>query len=420
MFKQEFRGILILIAIALVALLASLAIIVANLPSFFSKFLTFTEDFSLSEFFVFGAFAILLTLILIFFRRSMRSSQEFREIADLTSSISEDVFVLTDKSERIEFITSSIERTFGFKAANYIGKPIHDLFEPDESFSYKPFFDLDSKPNYIKKYGRAVRANGEQIVLEITKAVSRTTGRRVFLLKDITGRIEMDREISLYQGKLRALWSQMSLAEERERQRISADLHDEIGQYLALSKIKLGALASSVKDNGLKKEIGTIRSLIDQSILYSRSLMFALNKPILSEIGLSEAILSLCESYQSSHAFLCSFEDDGQPKPLSNELSMVIYQSARELLVNVKKHAAAEKASVRFFREGDFAVLEVSDDGKGFAFKDDKISRANSKGFGLFSISERVEYYSGKIQIEASKGTGTVVRIAVPIQINEG
>ena len=144
--------------------------------------------------------------------------------------------------------------------------------------------------------------------------------------------------------------------------------------------------------------------------------MFAMNKPVLYEIGLSEAIRALCEDYRKSHDFFCTFEDDGSGKPVGDDLSIILYQAARELLLNVKKHADAERATVRFTRDGDDVKLVVEDDGCGFNIDKIKLQKGGSKGFGLFSISERIEYFGGSIDIESSLGGGSRIEISVPIE----
>ncbi|MCK5832386.1 PAS domain S-box protein [bacterium] len=416
MFKKETKNFIVLILISLMAILLSIAIISVNFSHSLSSLFVFTYDYEIPEFIVFAFFVLLLMLLLIFFRRTMHSSKELREILDLTSFLSSDVFVLADHKGKIEFISKSIEKTLKYESKYFIKKPVEDLFVIDKELDFSEYIKKTESVNFSIEYCKTKRSDGSTIILEIYHAQTDALGRHIYLLKDITDRIEAEKEISLYQNKLRALWSHLSLAEERERQRISADIHDEIGQFLALAKIKLGVLASSENDENVKSKIKIIRNLINQSIIHSKSLMFEYNRPIISMLGISGAISSICAKYRNSHDFFCTFEDDGKIKPLSNELSMILYQSTRELLMNIKKHADAERATVKFYRDKDLAILEVEDDGIGFELKENKFSKINTKEFGLFSISERIKYYSGNITIDTKKGEGTRVKISVPIK----
>jgi len=402
------------VIVSLILILLSVSIISVNFSGNLRDYFIFTTGFTLQEFAIYSLLVILLLQLFIFFRRSREATAELNRVADIASRISPDVLITTDDKGRIDFVARSVERTFGYKKDEVLGKSSGFLFDVDPELRLQPSPEIDEKSGFDVEFGHGKKKNGEIITLEI---ISTSSGlRKICLLRDISRRIEAQKAIDVYQNKLRALWSHLSLAEERERERISADIHDKIGQYLALSKIKLGALASSIDDPQKKTEVEEIRALVGESIVYARSLMFAMNKPVLYEIGLSEAIRALCEDFRKSHDFFCTFEDDGSAKPVGDDLSIVLYQAARELLLNVKKHADAECATVRFNREGDTVKLVVEDDGRGFDIDKIKLHKGGSKGFGLFSIAERVEYFGGSIDIESSLGAGSRIEITMPIK----
>ncbi|MBM4137620.1 MAG: PAS domain S-box protein, partial [Nitrospira sp.] len=126
----------------------------------------------------------------------------------------------------------------------------------------------------------------------------------VHIIRDITESKEAEEKLQIYQEHLRALASKLLLAEESERKRIATDIHDNIGQILTFSKIKLGALKELATSPSLVRVINEIRELTDQAIKYTRSLTFELSPPILYELGFEAAIEWLGEQIIKSR--VCS------------------------------------------------------------------------------------------------------------------
>ena len=127
---------------------------------------------------------------------------------------------------------------------------------------------------------------------------------------------------------------ELSLAEEQERRRIASELHDHIGQQLLLTRIKLGSLASRLEGSEAEETYPDIQELLGQTIDDVRSLTQQLNPPLLSSVGLEAALDWLARRMERDYSVRVHFSDDGRRKPLCAELRTVLYQSARELLIN--------------------------------------------------------------------------------------
>jgi PAS domain S-box-containing protein len=263
--------------------------------------------------------------------------------------------------------------------------------------------------------------DGHLIPAEVRASVIRDAAKQaksfVVVIRDITERKASEEKIRVYEEQLRSLASELTLLEERERRRIASDLHDHIGQNLALSKIKLGALRESVSPS-LGKSLSEIHGLIEQAIQYTRSLTFELSPPILYEVGFEAAVESLAEQTQEKHRISVDFEDDLQPKAIGKELRVLLFKAVSELLMNVIKHAQAHKAKVGIRREGNNIRITVEDDGVGF-----DILQGNQlggvKGFGLFSIRERLRHFGGSLQIQSEPSRGTLITLLAPIEQKE-
>jgi signal transduction histidine kinase len=212
-----------------------------------------------------------------------------------------------------------------------------------------------------------------------------------------------------YHEQLRALAAQLSLTEERERRAIAADLHDHIGQMLATAKIKLGALT---EDRGIVE----IRQLVDEALRYTRSLTLELSSPVLYELGLVPALESLAERVQEKHGLPVAVDDDGASKPLDETVKVVLFKAARELLMNVVKHARARRATVIVRRTGEWVELVVEDDGTGMPAEKTAAASVRSGGFGLFSIREGLRHCGGEFELRSGSGSGTRARLRAPLK----
>jgi signal transduction histidine kinase len=108
------------------------------------------------------------------------------------------------------------------------------------------------------------------------------------------------------------------------------------------------------------------------------------------------------------------FADDRQPKPLAEEVRVIVFQAVRELLHNVTKHAGAKHVSVSLSREDDYLQVQVKDDGRGFDSRKAGLGVSKAEGFGLFNLREQLDYIGGRVEVESSK-EGTVVTIVAPL-----
>jgi len=235
------------------------------------------------------------------------------------------------------------------------------------------------------------------------------------LRKEINERQKAEEKLLIYQRQLRSLASELSLSEERLRRRIATDIHDHIGQNLAISKIKLESLAQSISSPELGKSLNDIVELIARIIESTRSLTFELSPPVLYELGFEAAMEWLVRQMREQHGLSTEFRGDGQSKPLDNNVRVLLFQAVRELLVNIAKHAQARNVTVSTQMVGDEIQVNVEDDGVGFDISQAGSHDYKTGGFGLFSIRERLGHIGGYLNIESKRGLGTRVTLVAPI-----
>jgi signal transduction histidine kinase len=224
-------------------------------------------------------------------------------------------------------------------------------------------------------------------------------------------------QIRNYQVQLRTLASELTLAEERERRRIARDLHDGIGQTLLVSRMKLRGPRVSSSLPELARSMDEACEFIDQAIQSVRSLTFELSLPILYELEFGAAMEWLVEQIQEQHDVQIDLEDDGQPEKMDEEVTVLLFRTVRELLINVVKHAQAHSVRVSIRKDDSGIRIEVEDDGVGFDTSQIDFGRASDKGgFGFFSIRERLNFLGGNFQVESEPGQGTRAVLTAPLK----
>jgi signal transduction histidine kinase len=262
---------------------------------------------------------------------------------------------------------------------------------------------------------QALLASHDQLELRVKARTAELEGLNAALQTEIAERKRTEAEIRSYQEQLRSLAAQLSLTEERERRAIASNLHDHIGQTLALAKIKVAGLERTPAAEPSRRGLAELKDLIEESIQYTRSLTFELSSPILYELGLESALDALAEQLQAKHGIPISVASD-RPQPLGDELKVVLFEAVRELLMNAIKHSRAGRIRVALGASGDVLEVRVEDDGAGFDPVPAAAAPGKAGGFGLFSIREGLRHCGGSFLVESAPGRGTRAVLTAPLR----
>jgi PAS domain S-box-containing protein len=270
-------------------------------------------------------------------------------------------------------------------------------------------FQMDNR--FLHKDGRLVWG---RLTVSAVRGVNHSPFA-LAMMEDINERKLAEEEILVYQEKLHSLAAELALIEEQERRTLATDLHDHIGQSLALAQIKLGELRAATVDTPLAGVVSDIRQLVEHSIKSARSLTFELSPPILYDFGLEAAVEWFGEHLQEQYRLTVQVSKDGLPKPMSTETQVLLYKMFREVMLNAAKHAQANRVDVHLARQGDELHLTVSDDGQGFDPGFLEKHAPKHRSFGLFSVRERLRRIGGRLDIQSSKGQGATVTLVAPV-----
>ncbi len=216
--------------------------------------------------------------------------------------------------------------------------------------------------------------------------------------------------------QLRALATELTQAEERERRRLAQVLHDYLQQLLVAAKLGVSALGGRTPDEAHQAELKRLRDILDQAIAASRSLTAELAPPVLYESSLPEALRWLARWTEETHHLAVEVSADERPAEIVKDLRIFLFQAVREFLLNAVKHAKVDRAKVTLcYGDAETVSIRVEDEGVGFDPDAHQPVRTTG-GFGLFSVRERLAALGGDWEIRSAPGAGTRVTIRLPVR----
>jgi two-component system sensor histidine kinase UhpB len=248
---------------------------------------------------------------------------------------------------------------------------------------------------WVLARGKVIRRDNSGKPLELT-------GTAV----DISERKWMEEELQQSQEHLKQLNQQVVTAQEKERQRLSRELHDEIGQALTALKIVLGLIKSELTEDQaiLAGQLGEAINLTGETLEQLRNLAHDLRPPALDTLGLNLTLEDYCREFgRRTHTNITY--SGGEISDLSGEIRITLYRFVQEALTNVVKHALANRVWVTLGSRNNLLILTINDDGVGFPNGSNDIRG----GIGLSGMQERLEMLGGKLTVESVPGQGSTI-----------
>ena len=238
------------------------------------------------------------------------------------------------------------------------------------------------------------------------------------IARDITGRKRAEKALRESRKKLRFLSSHLLTVQEKEQRRISLELHDDLGQSLAVLKLHLQSIHDKMpQDNRtIKKDLAASLNSVDQIIESVRRLSRDLSPSILEDLGLSAAIRWLVREFKERFKinFTSSIPEIDNLFP--REGQTLIYRIFQEAFTNIGKHAQANHVSVVIKKEERRVSFLVEDDGIGFDVEEQDALDHTEKGMGLSAMDERVRMLGGQLEVSSQRNQGTTISFIIPIE----
>jgi len=208
--------------------------------------------------------------------------------------------------------------------------------------------------------------------------------------------------------RIKRLSMQIINIQERERESISREIHDNVGQLLSATKMALSRVHKKMPEelSPIKEQLWEILGLVNRTITEIRALSHALHPPLIEDLGISSALEELCDDFKSYSDINIVCDIERIQKQLPSITKITLYRLFQEGLNNVMKHSKATRVSLILTSSGGRIKAVIEDNGVGFSV-DDVITPMQTKSLGLISMKERVALIGGELHIESSPGKGT-------------
>jgi len=205
--------------------------------------------------------------------------------------------------------------------------------------------------------------------------------------------------------------------QERERRRISMELHDEVGQSLTVLKLQIRSIKNKLNNSqtNLKEDCVEILKYMDQTIENVRRFSRDFGSSILEDMGLCAALRWLAEDFEKHSNINISLDIEKIDNLFPRESQIIIYRIFQEAITNVDKHAHADHLSIVIMKKKKNILFQIVDDGKGFDKKQIENRSSDVIGLGLTAMDERARMLDGTLNIFSRKQRGTRITLNVPI-----
>ncbi|HEU4472172.1 MAG TPA: PAS domain S-box protein [Flavisolibacter sp.] len=301
---------------------------------------------------------------------------------------------------------------YGYSREEFLSMSALDIRPQHEVPRVEKYIEhLKNAEDTVRGIWTHIKKSGEHIIVESLSTPIAYDGRRAVLvtMNDITEKLRLEEKVTrLKVSEQKKITRAQIKGQEKERLEIGRELHDNINQQLTTVKLYLDLARS---DESLR--LGLVERserVLNSTINEIRSLSKSLISPTLHDVGLSEALQELVESYRIAGRFSLHFKPMREIDYLPEELRVTFFRILQEQLVNISRYAAAKNVWISFAIEQGLVRLTIRDDGKGFQ------PLAKRTGVGFANIKNRTELYNGSMHIESSPGNGCSLLVTIPLE----
>jgi PAS domain S-box-containing protein len=317
------------------------------------------------------------------------------------------------------------ERIKGYKTSEIVGRNFSCFYTPEDVQLGKPqqLLHEAARKGRVEYEGWRVRKDGSRFWANVVLTAVRDQDGTLLgfgkVTRDLTERMwaqnalkESNEKLAQSERSLRELSLYLLRAQDEERRLIGREMHDSLGQILSVLKMKLDAL--SARESELSPQLSQCSALVEEAVTEVRTVSYLLYPPMLEELGLGSAIPWYLEGFSKRSGINVSYDIPDDFGRLHRDVELVLFRVLQEGLTNVHKHSGSSTAVVRLRRTPEKAVLELTDQGKGFPQANPQNPDIRRHGVGLRGMDERLRQLRGELQV-TSGPRGTQLKASVPL-----
>jgi PAS domain S-box-containing protein len=358
---------------------------------------------------------------LLFYRQQYEAERERRDLAQRYEYLTQnanDIIIIANEDLNIVEANDRALSAYGYSRPEFLRLHLGDLYpEGPRKAGETPIPGIIDRQLYETVHRRK---DGTTFPVAISSSALKINGHKLYqqIIRDMTKSKEREKALQETTQKLRYLSSQLLMAQENERRRISKELHDELGQALMVTKYQISSIESRLAKGNkqLRADCQYLLEYLEGVIEKVRRLSRDLSPAALDQFGLFTALKNLLEEFGKYIEIQWAPEEmaeiDGLFSPLA-ELN--IYRIFQESLTNIARHAEASRVSISITVQPDQVDFLVVDNGKGFDLQKLEEPAPWGSGIGLASMKERALLAGGSLKILSRSGAGTTISFSIPI-----
>lgn len=334
------------------------------------------------------------------------------------------IYELDFQTQRFVAVNDVMCQYTGYTKEEFLTMSPYDILSEDGKTLYaERVRKLMAGENISETVEYKIMTKGGQplwVALNISPVYDKGKVRGVtVVVHNVTERRMVEQRLRESEKRLRALSAELMEAQENERIRISRELHDELGQSLAILKHRVRSIGKKLTacQAQLAQDSETTVDLVDDIIEKVRQISRDLNPSILEDAGLCAALRSLADNFTQEYRIPTSLQLDDIDPLFTKETARILYRIFQEALTNIAKHADASHVAVQIRNDSQYVYFAIHDDGKGFDTNEARAREKNRRGLGLPLMEERSNSLGGTLEIRSrERDKGTSILLTVPIE----
>jgi PAS domain S-box-containing protein len=357
---------------------------------------------------------------------ALRSSEERSRL--FVEAVQDYAIFMLDREGYVITWNIGAQRIKGYQPSEIVGQHFSSFYPEEDKRNGKPAWELEvaAREGRFEDEGWRVRKDGSKFWANvIITAVKNSAGDLLGFSKvtrDSTERMvaqksleESQRKLQESEKSLRDLSLHLLRTQDEERRRIGREIHDSVGQYVSVLKMKLDAMAVN---QITPEELNECGNLAEECVKEVRTISYLLYPPMLEEMGLTSAILWYLEGFSKRSGIKTTFHATKDFGRLSRDTELVLFRVLQESLTNVQRHSGSPTADISISHTPNAVTMQVRDRGKGMPgqiLEQSSQDWMGSLGVGLRGMSERLRQLGGTLQMSSNE-SGTEIRATVPLQ----
>lgn len=332
-----------------------------------------------------------------------------------------DMIVKFDTNGRILFASPSYCIAQAQPQADLIGKDFISFSHPDERGKVTRAIERAYRPPFTAHVEERVQSRqGWRWYAWVYTAVTDNSGKARATLavgRDITAGKKVELDLKESRQNLQVLYSHVVKAQEEERKRIASDLHDDLGQTLAVLKLRMQSIKNQLRSeqSDLDRECEDTLSYISQIMEQVRRISHDLTPALLDDMGLGDCLIALADEFAELSQTKLTMKMADIDNLFPNTSGVIIYRVFQEILTNIQKHSGSHHVAIQVKKRPDDVFFQISDSGRGFDMEKQKSTSSHDKGLGLTSMEQRVKMLGGRLDIQSHPGEGTTISFSIPV-----